>query len=91
MDAKVQYKVADKIVVDDIRRSFETRKGTLPVVGGTYILANRNSGFALDVYGESTADGGQIIQWPYHGGANQKDSRNCQTELHTLHVHLLRF
>jgi NitT/TauT family transport system ATP-binding protein/sulfonate transport system ATP-binding protein len=34
MDAKVNYKVADKIVVDDIRRSFETRKGTLPVVGG---------------------------------------------------------
>jgi ABC-type nitrate/sulfonate/bicarbonate transport system ATPase subunit len=34
MDAKVHYKVADKIVVDDIRRSFETRKGTLPVVGG---------------------------------------------------------
>ena len=34
MDAKVHYKVAEKIVVDDIRRSFETRKGTLPVVGG---------------------------------------------------------
>lgn len=34
MDAKVQHKIADKIVVDDIRKSFETRKGTLPVVGG---------------------------------------------------------
>lgn len=34
MDAKVQYKIENKIVVDDIKKSFETRKGTLPVVGG---------------------------------------------------------
>jgi hypothetical protein len=45
---------------------------SLPVVGGTYTVVNRNSGLVLDVYGESTADGGQIVQWPYHGGANQQ-------------------
>lgn len=27
---------------------------------------------AVDVNGESTSDGAQIIQWPYHGGANQQ-------------------
>jgi alpha-L-fucosidase len=25
----------------------------------------------MDVYGESTADGGQVVQWPYHNGDNQ--------------------
>src|SRR6185503_12000197 len=34
MDANVNAKLNPKIVVDDIRKSFETRKGELPVVGG---------------------------------------------------------
>ncbi|MGW5162665.1 RICIN domain-containing protein, partial [Nonomuraea wenchangensis] len=28
-----------------------------------YVLVNRNSGKALDVYNLSTADGGRITQW----------------------------
>ena len=34
MDANVNAKLNPKIVVDDIRKSFETREGELPVVGG---------------------------------------------------------
>ena len=34
MDANVNAQLNAKIVVDDIRKSFETRKGELPVVGG---------------------------------------------------------
>ena len=32
---------------------------------------NGTSGYALDVSGGSTASGGAVIQWPYHGSANQ--------------------
>lgn len=42
------------------------------VSGGTYKLINRNSGKALDVYKKSTANGGDVIQWSYNGGNNQK-------------------
>lgn len=42
------------------------------VANGTYKLINRNSGKALDAYGAGTANGTQIIQWTYGGGANQK-------------------
>ncbi|WDZ82247.1 RICIN domain-containing protein [Micromonospora cathayae] len=37
-----------------------------------YVLLNRNSGKALDVYGQSTADGGRISQWTRNDGANQQ-------------------
>jgi hypothetical protein len=40
--------------------------------GGTYKLIARNSGKALDAYNNATANGTQIIQWPYTGGANQQ-------------------
>jgi hypothetical protein len=42
------------------------------VSGGTYKLINRNSGKALDVYKKSTENGGDVIQWSYNGGNNQK-------------------
>ncbi|WP_158602302.1 RICIN domain-containing protein [Cohnella endophytica] len=48
---------------------------TLPsgiVSGNTYKIINLNSGKALDVKGQSTADGAIIQQWPYNGGNNQK-------------------
>ncbi|MGY0005242.1 RICIN domain-containing protein [Micromonospora sp. I033] len=38
----------------------------------TYVLVNRNSGKALDVYGAATADGGRITQWTRNDGANQQ-------------------
>jgi endo-1,4-beta-xylanase len=37
-----------------------------------YVLVNRNSGKALDVYGKSTADGARITQWTRNDGANQQ-------------------
>ncbi|WP_120321823.1 non-reducing end alpha-L-arabinofuranosidase family hydrolase [Catellatospora citrea] len=37
-----------------------------------YILVNRNSGKALDVYNFSTADGGRITQWTRGTGNNQQ-------------------
>ncbi|MEU8269599.1 non-reducing end alpha-L-arabinofuranosidase family hydrolase [Sphaerisporangium sp. NPDC049002] len=37
-----------------------------------YILVNRNSGKALDVYNSSTADGGRITQWTRNNGNNQQ-------------------
>jgi endo-1,4-beta-xylanase len=37
-----------------------------------YVLLNRNSGKALDVYGLSTADGGRIAQWARNNGNNQQ-------------------
>ncbi|WP_375734519.1 pectate lyase [Polymorphospora lycopeni] len=33
-----------------------------------YVLVNRHSGKALDVYNLSTSDGGQIVQWPRNDG-----------------------
>ncbi|MFC7382278.1 non-reducing end alpha-L-arabinofuranosidase family hydrolase [Sphaerisporangium rhizosphaerae] len=37
-----------------------------------YVLVNRNSGKALDVYGASTADGARIAQWTRNDGNNQQ-------------------
>jgi len=37
-----------------------------------YVLVNRNSGKALDVYDYATNDGGRITQWSRHGGNNQQ-------------------
>src|SRR5688572_15966294 len=37
-----------------------------------YVLVNRNSGKALDVYNLSTADGGRITQWTRNNGNNQQ-------------------
>ncbi|WP_327250318.1 RICIN domain-containing protein [Streptomyces sp. NBC_01244] len=37
-----------------------------------YVLVNRNSGKALDVYGSSTADGARVSQWTRSDGANQQ-------------------
>jgi hypothetical protein len=38
----------------------------------SYVLLNRNSGKALDVYNFSTADGARVVQWPDLGGVNQQ-------------------
>jgi hypothetical protein len=37
-----------------------------------YVLVNRNSGKALDVYNLSTADGGRITQWSRNNGNQQQ-------------------
>ncbi len=40
--------------------------------GTSYVLLNRNSGKALDVYNLSTANGGDIVQWPRNNGNQQR-------------------
>ncbi|QGQ96573.1 hypothetical protein EHS13_17655 [Paenibacillus psychroresistens] len=37
-----------------------------------YKITNRNSGIVLDVSGQSTSNGGNVIQWTDNGGANQR-------------------
>ncbi|HPU56195.1 MAG TPA: RICIN domain-containing protein, partial [Verrucomicrobiota bacterium] len=44
--------------------------GIIP--NGTYRIIARHSGKAMDAFGQGTANGTQIIQWPYTGGANQR-------------------
>ncbi len=43
-----------------------------PLAGGTYKLVAKHSGKALDVAGCSTADGADVITWPYWGGDCQQ-------------------
>ncbi|WP_328953536.1 RICIN domain-containing protein [Kitasatospora purpeofusca] len=45
--------------------------GTTTPLDGTYKLTNAHSGQLLDAFGQGTADGTPIIQWPATGGANQ--------------------
>src|ERR671921_560131 len=39
---------------------------------GWYVLVNRNSGKALDVYNLATTDGARITQWARNDGAQQQ-------------------
>ncbi len=41
-------------------------------ISGTFKMLARHSGKALDVYQKSVANGGNIVQWTYNGGNNQK-------------------
>ncbi|MEU1408145.1 glycoside hydrolase family 47 protein [Streptomyces sp. NPDC005728] len=43
-----------------------------PSPSGTFRLLNRATGRAMDVSGASTADGGAVITWTPHSGANQR-------------------
>lgn len=45
---------------------------TLPGDGTTYRLVARHSGKVADVTGAGTANGTGVLQWPWHGRANQK-------------------
>lgn len=38
---------------------------------GTYSIVTRNTGMVLDISGGNTGNGGQLIQYPTHGGNNQ--------------------
>ncbi|HEX9047697.1 MAG TPA: RICIN domain-containing protein [Verrucomicrobiae bacterium] len=46
--------------------------GSGGVANGTYKLINQNSGLAMDAYNQGTANGTQIQQWTYWGGAGQQ-------------------
>ncbi|WP_308363989.1 MULTISPECIES: RICIN domain-containing protein [unclassified Microbulbifer] len=43
-----------------------------PTSGDAYKLINRASGYALDVAGNSTEDGANVLQWSEHTGTNQQ-------------------
>lgn len=43
-----------------------------PVSGTYYSIVNRGSGKVLDVYGGSTRNGANLIQWPYKRSDNQQ-------------------
>ncbi|NUR61153.1 MAG: family 43 glycosylhydrolase [Catenulispora sp.] len=47
-----------------------------PASGSTHYLTNANSSLVMDVSGGSTANGGTVIQWANHGGANQQWTLN---------------
>jgi hypothetical protein len=51
---------------------YQTTGGTFPVPGTYYRIVNRNSGKVVDVSGVSTADGANVHQWAWVGGANQQ-------------------
>ena len=52
--------------------SLRVRANGDPNVAGVYYLQNRNSGLDADVFGVSTADGANIAQGGFNGGANQQ-------------------
>jgi hypothetical protein len=43
----------------------------IPIVGGRYEYMNYHSSKAMEVYNWGTADGDNVDQWTYDGGANQ--------------------
>ncbi|MCX5388589.1 RICIN domain-containing protein [Streptomyces sp. NBC_00094] len=45
---------------------------TLGLMTGTFRVVNQHSGKVLDVSGVSSADGADVIQWPWNGGDNQR-------------------
>jgi hypothetical protein len=42
------------------------------IANGTYVITGKNSGQVVDVYNNSTTEGGLIDQWDSNGGNNQK-------------------
>lgn len=42
------------------------------IPNGTYVIKNKNSGLAIDDYGDSTAEGVDIDQWAATGATNQE-------------------
>ncbi|MEW2118123.1 RICIN domain-containing protein [Streptomyces sp. NPDC005474] len=53
--------------------ALEDATGTPSINPSTYYtIKNVNSGQLMDVYQNSTADGGSVVQWPSNAGANQQ-------------------
>ncbi len=57
---------------NDITSSIQVRTNGATNLAGIYFLQNRNSGLYMDVWGISTADGANISQVGFNGGANQQ-------------------
>jgi arabinan endo-1,5-alpha-L-arabinosidase len=54
--------------------------GVPPVPDGDYEFTVEHSGQSLDVYDASTAPGAAVIQWPYHGAANEQWTVRAQPD-----------
>ena len=57
---------------NDITSSIQVRTNGAANLAGIYFLQNRNSGLYMDIWGISTADGANISQGGFNGGANQQ-------------------
>ena len=57
---------------NDRATSIRIRTNGDPNISGTFYIQNRNSGLYTDVFGISTADGANISQGTFNGGANQQ-------------------
>ncbi|SCL59567.1 endo-1,4-beta-xylanase [Micromonospora eburnea] len=72
-DANGNKKAAYTSTLNALNAGGSTTPPTGPVdTNAWYVLLNRNSGKALDVYGASTADGARITQWTRNNGNNQQ-------------------
>jgi len=57
---------------NDITSSIQVRTNGATNMAGVYFIQNRNSGLYMDVWGATNADGVNIAQGAYNGGANQQ-------------------
>jgi endoglucanase len=66
--------VSEQAIVDAIKRGYNYNGGggSGIIANGTYRVIARHSGKALDVSGNQTADGSNVIQWTYGGANNQR-------------------
>lgn len=71
-DAAGNKKPAYDAVLDALNGGDSQPPGDGIDTGAWYVLVNRNSGKALDVYNLSTADGGDVVQWSRNGQAQQQ-------------------
>lgn len=68
----------------EVKAEIQFASGQVQSIAENFFVSNRasptpntsikavHSGQCLDVYGVSSADGANVIQWPCHGGSNQK-------------------
>ncbi|SCL14392.1 endo-1,4-beta-xylanase (glycosyl hydrolase family 10) [Micromonospora nigra] len=71
-DRSGNKKAAYNAVLDTLNAGTTPPPGSPVDTNAWYVLLNRNSGKALDVYNWSTADGGRLTQWPRTNGTNQQ-------------------
>lgn len=71
-DRSGNKKAAYTSVLDALNAGSTPPPGSLVDASAWYVLLNRNSGKALDVYNQATTDGARITQWARNDGVNQQ-------------------
>ncbi|MBO9556634.1 endo-1,4-beta-xylanase [Cellulomonas sp.] len=72
-DSSGNKKAAYTAVLNALNAGSNNGGGDSSIVAGAwYVLVNRGSGKALDVYAKSTSDGARITQWTRNDGSNQQ-------------------